>query len=155
MRRFVAASLAFVLVVACSGGEPSPEERVRAVIDALEKAAEARDVGALKPHLSETYADSYGNDRRALLGLATAHFMRHQSVYLLVRVNGIERPEPTRAQVDAFVALAGQPIRDPAALPELRADLYRFALTLRDEGGDWRVTSAEWHPATLLDFEPD
>jgi len=153
MLRFVAPLLASALLLGCFGGEPSPEERVRAVIDALGRAAEARDVGALKPHVSESYGDSYGNDRRALLGLATAHFMRHQSVYLLVRVNGLELPEPGRAQVDAFVALAGQPIRGPAALPELRADLYRFAFTLRDEGGDWRVTSAEWHPATLADFE--
>ena len=126
---------------------------MRAVIGALEKAAEARDVGALKPHVSEAYKDGYGNDRRALLGLATAHFMRHQSVYLLVRVSRIELPEPGRAEGDAFVALAGQPIRGSAALPELRADLYRFSFSLRDEDGDWRVTSAEWHPATLSDFE--
>lgn len=155
MRRVAAVPLGTVLVLmlGCSGGEPSPEERVRAVIGALEQAAEARDVGALRPHVSEDYADANGNDRRAVLGLATAHFLRHRSVYLLVRVGAIELPEPGRARVDAFVALAGRPIRDPAALPGLQADLYRFAIALRDEAGDWRVTSAEWHPATLADFE--
>ena len=151
--RFAAALLAASLVLGCFGGKATPEERIRAVIDALEAAAEARDVGALKPHISESYADGNGNDRRALLGLATAHFMRHQSVYLLVRVNGIELPAPGKATADAFVALAGQPIRNPAALPELHADLYRFTFALREEDGDWLVTAADWHPATFADFK--
>ena len=79
--------------------------------------------------------------------------MRNQSVYLLVRVNDVVLADPGKAQVDAFVALAGQPIRDATALPELRADLYRFDLRLRDEDGEWRVTSADWRPATLVDFQ--
>ena len=153
MLRFVAVSLLAVLVAACSGAESTPEERVRAVLAELEVAAEARDVGLLKPHVSEAYKDENGNDRRALLGLATAHFMRNKSVYLLVRVNDVALSEPGQARVDAFVALAGQPIRDATALPELRADLYRFDLRLRDEDGDWRITAADWRPATLVDFQ--
>ena len=157
MLRFVAAA-AFALLLGstmtgCFGAEPSPEERVRAVIAELEAAAEARDSGRLEPHVSESYADANGNDRRALLGLAAAHFLRNRSVYLLVRVNDVALPEPGRAQVDAFVALAGQPIRDAGALVALRADLYRFDLQLRDESGDWRLTSADWHPATFADFK--
>ena len=154
MLRRVALSLVAALVLAgCSGGEATPEERVRAVLAELEQAAEARDVGAIKPHISESYKDENGNDRRGLLGLATAHFMRNKSVYLLVRLSDVQLPEPGRAQVDAFVALAGQPLRDLAALPELRADLYRFGFALRDEDGEWRVTAADWHPATLADFQ--
>ena len=153
MLRTVAVALLSALVVACSGGELTPEERVRGVLAELEAAAEARDVGLLKPHVSEAYKDASGNDRRALLGLAAGHFMRHQSVYLLVRVNDVILSEPNKAQVDAFVALAGQPIRDATALPELRADLFRFDLRLRDEDGDWRITAADWRPATLADFQ--
>jgi hypothetical protein len=154
MLRTVAVSLwVAVLVVGCSGGGSTPEERVRAVLAELEAAAEARDVGLLKPHVSEAYKDENGNDRRAVLGMATAHFMRNQSVYLLVRLSDLQLLEPGRAQVDAFVALAGRPIRDKAALPELHADLYRFGFALRDEDGEWRVTAADWHPATLADFQ--
>jgi hypothetical protein len=152
MLRLVAVSLALSLL-GCFGSDSTPEDRVRAVLAELEKATEARDVGALKPHISESYKDENGNDRRAVLGMATAHFMRNQSVYLLVRLSDVQLPEPGRAQVDAFVALAGQPIRDKAALPELRADLYRFGFALRDEDGEWRVTAADWHPATLADFQ--
>src|SRR5262245_53568018 len=100
MPRFVAASLCAV-VLGRLGAEPSPEERVRAVIGELEAAAAARDSGALRPHLSEAYVDARGNDRRALLGMAAAHFLRNKSVYLLVRVNDVALPEPGRAQVDA------------------------------------------------------
>ena len=153
LRRVAVSLLAALALAGCSGGEPTPEERVRAVLAELEAAGEARDVGLLKPHISEAYKDENGNDRRALLGLATAHFMRNQSVYLLVRVNDVVLAEPGQARVDAFVALAGQPIRDATALPELRADLYRFDLRLRDEDGEWRVTAADWRPATLVDFQ--
>jgi hypothetical protein len=52
-----------------------------------------------------------------------------------------------------LVALAGTPIHDPSALLGVRADLYRFDVRLRDEDGHWRVTSAEWQPASAADFQ--
>lgn len=149
--RWMLAALA--LALGCSRGAESPEDQVRRVLAALEAAAEARDVGALKAHVSESYRDAQGNDRRAVLGLATAHFMRNSSVYVFARIGEVEIAQPGTARAEALVALAGTPIPDAAALPELHADLYRFDVTLRDEGGDWRVTSAEWQPASAGDFK--
>ncbi len=146
--------MALVLALAsCGGASDTPEERVRAVIAALESAAQARDVGAMKTHLSESYKDAQGHDRRTVLGIATGHFMRNKSVYVFSRVRTVEVPEPGFARAEAVVALAGTPIPDLSALPEVRADLYRFDVRLREESGEWRVTSAAWQPATLSDFE--
>jgi hypothetical protein len=142
-----------VLALGCSRGAESPEEQVRGVLHAVEAAAEARDVGALKKQISESYKDAQGNDRRAVLGIATAHFMRNNSVYILSRIGEVEIAEPGSARVEALVALAGTPIRDAGALPELHADLYRFDVQLRDEHGRWRVTSADWQPASAADFQ--
>ena len=125
---------------------------MRAALTALEAAAQAEDVGAMKEILSPTYHDAQGNDRRAVLGLATAHFMRNQSVYLLSRISSVEIPEPGFARAEAFVALAGTPIRDAFELPGIRADLYRFDVRLAEERGEWRVVSAAWQPATAEDF---
>ena len=54
--------VAFALLTACSDSG-SPEQQVRSVIDAMEVAAEARDVGDLTEHLSENYRDAQGQDR--------------------------------------------------------------------------------------------
>ena len=143
---------ACALVWACSANPDAPEERVRAALSALEAAAQAEDVGAMKAILSESYHDAQGNDRRTVLGLATAHFMRNRSVYILSRIATVEIPEPGFARAEAFVALAGTPIRDAFELPGIRADLYRFDVRLAVERGRWRVISAAWQPATADDF---
>jgi hypothetical protein len=150
MRRWIVA--AALLLVACGSGD-TPEAAVRRVLGELEAAAEARDVGAMKPHLSESYRDSEGNDRRAVLGMATGHFLRNQSIHLLTRVTELEIADPDTARAVVLVALAGTPIHDPSALLGVRADLYRFDVRLRDEDGHWRVTSAKWQPASAADFQ--
>jgi hypothetical protein len=145
--------LGLALLSGCGGSAESPEERIRKVFAALEIAAEARDVGGMKPHLSESYRDAQGNDRRTVLAVATAHFMQHSAVYLLTRVSALELPAPGEARAQVLVAMAGTPIADASALLGVRADLYRFEVKLREEDGDWRVTAAEWRPATAADFE--
>jgi hypothetical protein len=145
-------TLLLALALACSGDPTTPEERVRAVLAAIERAAEARDVGALREHVSESYADARGQDARALAALATLHFMRNQSVYLLTRIRRVELPAPGEARAEALVAMAGRPIPGPEALAGLRANLYRFDVELREEDGRWRVSGGDWAPATPDDF---
>lgn len=145
--------VALALALGCGRGAETPEDQVRRVLAALEAAAEARDVGALKEHLSEAYKDAQGNDRRTVLGMATGHFMRNKSVYVFSRIAQVEIPDPGSARAEALVALAGTPIVDAGALPRVNADLYRFDVRLRDEDGTWRVISAAWQPATLSDFQ--
>lgn len=151
MRRLRIALLALA-TAACGGGDATPEARVRSTLAAIEAAAEARDVAGVKEHVSESYRDAAGRDRRAVGALAFAHFQRNASVHLLTRVSALEIPAPGEARAEVLVAMAGRPIPSVEALPALRADLYRFELTLRDEDGDWRVVAAQWRPATLQDF---
>jgi hypothetical protein len=149
MLRF-AACLAVVLL-ACRAPE-SPEEQVRAVLAAVEEAAEARDVGALKEHLSAEYRDARGNDRQAVAGLATVHFMQHRGIHLLVQVRKVVVEVPGEARAAALVAMAGTPIPGPEALPALNASLYYFDVELHEEDGAWKIVRASWSPATADDF---
>jgi len=144
--------LAAALLAGCSPTGEDPETRVRAVVAELRAAALARDVAAMKRHVSEDYADAAGRDRRALAGLATFHLLRNQGLHLLTRTRSVTFPEPGVAHADVLVAMAGAAIPGPESLARLRADLYRFALVLRDEEGTWRITSARWRPARLADF---
>jgi hypothetical protein len=148
----VSRAVAAAALLALGCGDPqSPEERVRAVLAALEQAAEARDVAALKEHVSETYRDERGNDRRAVAALATMHFMQHQSVHLLVRTIEVA-VDPPAATASVLVAMAGTPIASADALPLVRADFHRFDFELREEDGAWRIASAAWAPASAQDF---
>ena len=146
------AALAGLLALACSQPPATPEARVRAVLAALESAAEARDVAAMKEHVSERYRDARGQDKRAAAGLLAMHFLRNRAVYLLTRVDSVLAPEAGPASASVLVAMAGSPIASPAALPGLRADLYRFDFELAEEDGAYRITGASWHPASLGDF---
>jgi hypothetical protein len=145
--------VAACLGLACAPAAETPEDRVRAVLAALEAGAQARDVGAMKELVSERYMDAAGHDKRAVGALVGLHLMRNESIHLLVRVASLAIPAPGRADVVALVAMAGTPIPGPEALPALRADLYRFDLALGEEDGVWRVTGAAWRPAAIADFQ--
>lgn len=151
-------AIAALACLACGGEPDDPESRVRALVDRAEAAAEARDVGEVVAHLSERFTDSYGGDRRTVKALLAHHFLRNDSVHLLVRVHEIGFPETGGATLRASVAMAGTPIPeltpDAGALLDLRADLHRFDLELEEEQGEWRVVHAAWRRAEPADFAP-
>jgi hypothetical protein len=142
-----------LLLQACAEEPRGAEAQLRATVAAAERAAEAKNLGAVKALISQRYADDRGQDREAIEGILTLTFLRNQTIHLLTRVDSIELPEPRRAQIRIFVAMAGGPLSSAADLLRMRANLYRFDLDLEDEdGGDWKVTSAEWRPAEPEDF---
>jgi hypothetical protein len=147
------ALLAFMVAstAACPSGVDSPDARIRATIARAETAAEAKDLGALKDLISDAYHDDAGQDKRAILGLLFMQFRRHESIHLFTRIDRVDI-QPARATATVFTGIAGRPIPSADDLPALRADLYRFDLTLVDERGTWRVTQSAWRPAVLSDF---
>ena len=130
----------------------SPESRIRAALSRGETAIEAKDLATLKGLISGAYVDGSGRDRRAVLGLLRYHFLRHETIHLLTRVQEITFPEPESARTSLFVAMAGEPILGAEDLPRLQADLHRFDLALREDAGTWRVTRADWRRAAASDF---
>jgi hypothetical protein len=133
--------VALLLLTACSD-DGSPEQQVRAVIESMEVAAEARDVGDLMEHISASYRDAQGQDRTEASRYARGYFMTNQSVHLLTRVESLEFPAPDEARVKLQVGMAGR-----AGAPGqagLSADLYDFDLALVLEDGEWKVSYADW-----------
>jgi hypothetical protein len=148
-----AASLAWVVLAACGPEADTPEARVRAVLARAEEGAEARDLGIVKPLISERYADRNGHDRKSIQRLLAYHFLRSRSIHLLTRVDSVDFVEPPRAAVTVFVAMASTPIPGASDLARVRADLYRFDLTLAEEtDGEFRLIDAGWRPAEVDDF---
>jgi outer membrane biogenesis lipoprotein LolB len=134
--------VAFALLTACA--DPgSPEQQVRAVIESMETAAEARDVGDLMEHISTSYRDAQGQDRAEASRYARGYFIANQSVHLLTRIESLEFPAPDEARVKLQVGMAGRAGEPGAA--GLTTDLYNFDLVLIREGDEWKVSYADWH----------
>ena len=133
---------AAVMLTAC-GDADSPEQQVRRVIDEMEAAAEARDVSELVQHLSDEYRDANGMTPQDAVRYARGYFVANQSIHLLTRIEQIEFPLPDEARARVLVGMVGRDA-DAAGNWDLAADLYVFKLALRQEGGDWKVSFAEW-----------
>ena len=144
--------LALVMLCGCAGATGSPEERVRAVIETAQTAAVKQDLGAVIGFVSERYTDDEGRDRSAIIQLLRGHFLSVSSIHLVTRVQGITFPEPGIAEVEMTVAMAGGGT-STGAIEGTRATLYKFDLTLSEEGhGDWKVSSVGWRRVTTHDF---
>lgn len=132
---------ACLVLLGCANSD-SPETQVRRSIDAMEQAAEARDVGDLMDHVADDFRDSYGQDREQLRRYLHGYFIANQSVHLLVRVDEVELPAPDEALVRMTVGMVGREA-DAANAWNLAADVQDFEITMRKDGDDWKVLYAK------------
>jgi hypothetical protein len=139
--RNLLAITALTLLCAC-GTADSPEEQVRQTIAAVEKAAEARDVGDVMEHVSPHFRDAEGRGAEELARYVRGYFIAHQSIHLLTRIDRIEFPTPQEARVQLTVAMVGRDA-DAANAWDLAGEIRDFRATLLREDGEWRATYLE------------
>ncbi|WP_245795404.1 hypothetical protein [Thioalkalivibrio denitrificans] len=136
--------LAALLLSACGRELPPAEEQIRALVTEAREAAEARNLSALRALIADDYSDAQGRGKDDLVNILRLVFLRHQSVHLLTRVQDLRFPEPDRAHLTVYVAMAGRPFPEQD-IGLLRADLHRFDLTLRHAGGGkWQAVEIDW-----------
>lgn len=136
--------LVFAALAAAGCSDPqSPEAQVHAVIDAMETAAEARDVGELLEHVSDDYRDAYGQGPEEASRYLRGFFLTNQKVHLLTRIDDIEFPSSDEARANVTVGMMSREAEGADAW-DLAADLYEFDVGLVREDGDWKVIYAEW-----------
>lgn len=133
--------VALALLSGCAD-KGSPEQQVRAVIEAMELAAEERDVGGLMEHISENYRDAQGQDRTEAARYVRGYFVINQSVHLLTHIESLEFPATDEARVKLQVGMAGRE-GDPGA-SSFNADVNTFDVVLVREDGEWKVSYADW-----------
>jgi hypothetical protein len=148
----IAALLLALGLAGCSGDPEDPETQIRSRIRSLEKFSREKDFPELKDSISEAYADKAGHKAVDIQNLLRIHHLRAGSVYVLTRVEDLELLDSQSAKLTVLAALAATPIDEPAALKNVRADVYRFDIEMADEGDAWRLTSAAWRPADPKDF---
>src|SRR4051812_47235162 len=96
MKLFFSA-IAATLLAACAAAT-SDEQQVRALIDELETAAEARDASDMLEHVADDYADSGGLDKTQLRDFLRGYFLAHPRLELAVNIESLEFPVDGLAQ---------------------------------------------------------
>lgn len=142
MLRRLSLLLVCALILGGCGSADSPETQVRRAIDAMEKAAEARNVGDLMEFVADDFRDQYGQDRNQLRQYLMGYFIANQSIHLLTRIDELELPGPEEALVRMTIGMVGREA-DAANAWNLAADVQDFEITLRREGDDWKVLYAK------------
>lgn len=128
--------LVTLLLGACTG--TAPEQRLRETMAGMQAAIEQRDAAGLAEHLAEDFVGPEGMDRDGVRRMAMVMMRRHRSVGVTLGPPDIELQDG-RATVRFSAVLTG----GSGVLPE-SARLQQVTTGWRDEGGTWRLTSAEW-----------
>lgn len=128
--KFVSLCVAVIFLAAC-GSRSSDEEQVRALLDAAEAAAEARDTSDVLEVIASDYSDSQGFDRAQLQGFLRAYFLANPRVEILLTVQDLEFPVEGLGR--ARVGVTSLPAGDRATLQ----------LEFRKEGARWLVSRAD------------
>lgn len=137
------AVLVALFAVACS----DPSDPVRATLDRIVHAADARDADAVFASVAAGFQGADGSG----FAEARATVERYLAAYELLDVKFrdvvIERAEGA-ARVRLRADLSGQP-RKIGGLEGLvpSSSTYDFELRLVPEGGAWKVAWAQWNPA--------
>ena len=126
--KFLPLMLATSFLVAC-GAKTSDEEQVRALISAIETAAEERDTSDVLTHVADNYVDSAGFDKIRLKNFLIGYFLAHPKVELLVTIDSLEFPVDGLAQ--AVVTVATVELTDP--------DVRRLKVEFRRLENGWKV----------------
>ena len=147
MRRAAAVLLAvaaWTLALACAPkGDP-----VRASLDSIVKAANARDADRVFAHVSASFQAADGSglaDAKAMVG---QYFSAYEILTVTIRDEQVERGEGA-ARVRLRAEMSGQP-RQVGGLSGLlpTASAYDFDLRLTLEDGEWKVAWAQWTPVS-------
>lgn len=138
----LAVLLAFGAATSCArSGDP-----VRESLDAIVKAANARDAGALFERVSANFEAADGSglaDAKANVG---RYFAAYEILSVSIRDVRIERGEDA-ARVRLSAEMSGQPRKIgglEGLFPSSASYDFDFRMTLED--GRWKVTWAQWNP---------
>ena len=129
-----------LIVSACSRSDP--EQAVRAQLEALQQAIDARDAGAVEDLLAEDFIGNEGMDRRGAKQLAAAVFLRHREIGARLGPVTVElRGEGEAIARFSVLATGGS----GGLLPE-QGQVYQVQTGWRLQDGDWKLLNASWTP---------
>jgi hypothetical protein len=142
--RRTAGCFALALTILLAGCSPPPDEAaLRARIDGLQAAIEARDADALLDAVHSEFGGPGGMDRDGLRRYAALMLLRQQNVGVVLGPVDVEvHGERAAARFDAMVNGGNR------LLPE-GVEARRVETAWRIESGEWVLVSADWSKPAL------
>jgi hypothetical protein len=139
----IRAGLLAIFAVACSG----PSDPVRATLDRIVRAADARDADAVFARVAAGFQGADGSGLAEARATVERYFAAYEVLDVKIRDVVVERAEGA-ARVRLRADLSGQP-RKIGGLEGLvpSSSAYDFELRLVPEGDAWKVAWAQWNPA--------
>ncbi|WP_157753945.1 nuclear transport factor 2 family protein [Lysobacter capsici] len=128
------------LLLSACGEQAPPEQRLRATVQQLHETIQQRDPSALEDLLAKDFVGTNGLDRLGARRMAMALFLRYRNVGVKLGPLKVQM-KPGHATVSFTAALTGAAGTIPDA-----AQIYDVQTGWREEGGEWRLTSARWTP---------
>ncbi len=139
VRCSVTAMVLLVSVLGCS--RTPPEQRLRETVETLQQGIEHRDASVLDGVLAEDFIGPDTLDREGAGRIARLMFLRHRQIGVKLGPVAVQL-QPGHATARFTAALTGG---SGQLLPDA-AQLYEVETGWREEGGEWRLTSAAWVP---------
>lgn len=142
-RRLFAALVAASLLLAGGCAKQAPEAAVRAQVQALQGAIDARDAGAVHALLADDFIGNDGLDKRGARQLAAGVFLRYRDVG--ARLGPVE--VELRGDADAIARFSVLATGGSGGLLPERGQVYAVQIGWRRVDGEWRLRSAQWQAA--------
>ncbi len=122
----------------------SEEDKVRKVVQIVQKASEEKDVKKVLSSVSKTYRDPQGNDYNAIKALLLGYFFQHQRIHAYIpSIDVTVEGDSARALFQAVLTGAGAPGSKAPLMPD-SLGMYTFEVQMAKEEGTWKVVSAKW-----------
>lgn len=135
--------LVAILVVALSGcTRAAPEQRLRATLETMHQAIEARQIGAAMAPVAEDFVGEQGLDAAGLRRLMQLQMLGNRRIGVTLGPVDVQVRDDT-ARVRFTALLTGGSGR---WLPE-QAQTYQVTTGWRLQDGDWQLIHAQWEPA--------
>lgn len=154
MKRILIFFFIFVVAFALVGCQRETEEsKVKKVITEIQTAGEEKEVKKIMAHISKTYNDPRGYNYEGIRGLLLGYFFRYPKISAYI--TNLEVSVEGEAAKAGFEALLTSGVKTGSIsdiIPESLGVWY-FDVTLKKESDDWKVTSAKWEEAQIIEPE--
>ena len=139
----IAACALALALLACAGcAKDDPEQQVRAQLQGLQAAIDARDAGDVHALLAEDFVGNEGMDRRAARQLAAGTFLRYRDVGARFGPVTVE----LRGRRDATARFTVLATGGSGGLLPQDGQVFQVQTGWRLVDGEWKLLSAQWTP---------
>lgn len=143
--KFVVLALLGNLIACSNEAKQSPEQRLRATIEAMVEAAKNRSLDGMAEHISDDYSDHNGYTKKKLKQIIQLQIIRNQNIFIHYKIKDLQIND-NQATVELSAMMATTQHQLNKKISGITADKHNFSLlfTSPDKQKTWLLNSASW-----------